>query len=702
VKKRFCTFAFFCGSFFLFLSELAFAHTTYQVSNAAELQTALSTAGNGDTIILQSGSYGELSISNRNNSIPITIVANRGSVPVFTKVSVSSSSRWTIRGLHVRPRFTNGADGNTAVSLNGSYLVFEDSNVNFSDDIFDWIASDWLTKTGNGIGMVGDNLTIRNNMIRNVDHGIHGGATDSIVSRNTIMNFRGDGIRGLGDRMVYEYNLIKNSYNVDDNHDDGFQSWSLGSGGVGTGVVRDVTLRGNTFINYEDQNQNLRSTMQGIGLFDGTFVNWTIENNLVVTDHWHGITMLGVRDSLVVNNTVLDTNTEGPGPPWIQIAEHKNGTPPSGVIVRNNLSTSYSLSSTGVIADHNIEIDMNNLGEHFVDAASGNFHLKQSSTAVDAGTSDSAPSIDIEGKPRPQGLAHDVGAFEYNDSFVFGELAVDFGSNGLWHYDGSWTSLASWNPDGLVEWTGGMAVDFDTYGTWNYDGTTWTQLAGWNPEDDMVNWIDGIAVDFGANGLWSYDGSSWTSLASWNPDGMGEWTGGLAVNFGATYGLWNYDGTTWTQLASWEAEYGIAWNSGLAIDFGSNGLWYYDGSSWTILASWNPDGLVEWTGGMAVDFDTYGTWNYNGTTWTQLAGWNPEDDMVNWIDGIAVDFGANGLWSYDGSSWTSLAGWNPEEIEAWANGLAADFGAVYGLWNYSGSAWSSLAGWDSEDIIDLY
>ena len=212
---------------------------------------------------------------------------------------------------------------------------------------------------------------------------------------------------------------------------------------------------------------------------------------------------------------------------------------------------------------------------------------------------------------------------------------------------------------------------------------------------------DELALDFGSNGLWHYNGSTWTSLASWDPDGMVDWTGGMAVDFGATYGLWNYDGTTWNQLAGWNPEDGIAWNSGLAVDFGGNGLWHHDGSSWTSLASWDPDGMVEWAGGLAIDFDTYGTWNYDGTTWTQLAGWNPEDDMVSWTDGLAVDFGPNGLWSYDGSSWTSLAGWNPEEMEGWTNGLAVDFGAVYGLWNYCGSAWSNLAGWDPEDIIDV-
>ena len=176
---------------------------------------------------------------------------------------------------------------------------------------------------------------------------------------------------------------------------------------------------------------------------------------------------------------------------------------------------------------------------------------------------------------------------------------------------------------------------------------------------------DELAVDFATNGLWHYDTSTWTHLAAWNPDGMAEWNGGLAVNFGAVNGLWNYDGTTWIHLAAWEAEYGIAWNNDLAIDFGTNGLWSYDGTTWTNLAAWNPDdGMVEWTGGLAVDFGaSYGLWNYNGTTWNQLAGWNPEYGIA-WNSGLAIDFGSNGLWYYDGSSWASLAGWNPDGMVA--------------------------------------
>ncbi len=43
----------------------------------------------------------------------------------------------------------------------------------------------------------------------------------------------------------------------------------------------------------------------------------------------------------------------------------------------------------------------------------GDFHLQAISPCIDSGTSSSAPSIDTEGTPRPQGAGYDMGAYEY-------------------------------------------------------------------------------------------------------------------------------------------------------------------------------------------------------------------------------------------------------------------------------------------------
>ncbi|MDY0083812.1 MAG: choice-of-anchor Q domain-containing protein [Ignavibacteriaceae bacterium] len=406
---------------FLFLGILvltnihtAFAHEII-VSNLTELQNAINNVQGGDTISLPSGSYGNLIISGKNNNSTVTIRAIPGATSVFTSVRIQNSSYWELLGVNIEPRYTSGADGKNAVVLDGNYLTVRSCIINYSDDITGWSKSTWLARAGNGIEMDGANLKVIDNTITVVDHGIGCGAANSIVSGNLIANFRGDGIRGLADDVIYEYNIIKNSFEVDDNHDDGFQSWSYGSGGVGTGVVKNVVLRGNTIINYEDPNQPFKSNLQGIGLFDGMFENWVVENNLVITNHWHGISFYGAINCKIINNTVVDNDLTPSPDPWIMVTDHKNGTPSSGVIVRNNIATDFSFSG-GVTEDHNIEITMNNASTYLINPSggTGNYHLKPTSPAIDAGSDLLATVIDKDGIARPQGSAFDIGCYEFN------------------------------------------------------------------------------------------------------------------------------------------------------------------------------------------------------------------------------------------------------------------------------------------------
>ena len=81
--------------------------------------------------------------------------------------------------------------------------------------------------------MDGTRMVIRNNRLLNVNFGISVNASHSLIAGNLVENFSGDGMRGLGDYTVFEYNTVKNCYDVNANHDDGFQSWSAGPDGVG-------------------------------------------------------------------------------------------------------------------------------------------------------------------------------------------------------------------------------------------------------------------------------------------------------------------------------------------------------------------------------------------------------------------------------------------------------------------------------------
>jgi len=376
----------------------------------------------GDTIRLRSGYHGDLLIDRCYNLGHITLAADEGHTPRLSSLHIQAGAHWTIRGLSVSAEFSPTYQRHTLIHLEShSYrgpvhdIVVEHCTLCSVADASRWTAQDWDRLSCNGIQVDGTRMTVRDNRLLNVNFGISVGASDSLVTGNLVENFAGDGLRGLGNHCTFEYNTVKNCYKVNKNHDDGFQSWSTGPKGVGSGEVVGVVLRGNTIINYVDPNQPYRGTLQGIGCFDGTYVDWVIENNVIVTDHWHGITLLGARNCLVINNTVLDRNSARPGPPWIRIANHKKGMAPVDCVVRNNLATAFS-HAAGVRAENNLTVQ--DPAALFVDPALFDLHLLPGTAAIDTGSNLNAPTLDRDRIPRPQGKRIDVGAYEWHSADV--------------------------------------------------------------------------------------------------------------------------------------------------------------------------------------------------------------------------------------------------------------------------------------------
>lgn len=373
----------------------------------------------GDTIWLRSGYHGELDLLRMYNSALVTIAAEPGHSPQLRRARIVASANWLLRGVSISP--SHDASYTTVhlvevTSHNYSGpahdVVIEGCELFSVRDTSAWTIDDWNNLACNGISLSGDDCVARDNHLLNVNFGITVSGARGLVEGNVIENFAGDGLRGLGDHGTFQYNTVKNCYDVNANHDDGFQSWSVGPGGVGTGEVVGITLRGNTIINYTDPDQPFRGTLQGIGCFDGFFVDWVIENNVILTDHWHGITLLGARNSRIVNNTVLDLNDTTPGPPWISIGLHKDGTASTGCVVRNNLTTALSIAAgQDVTEDHNALIS--DVDAYFVNYLGGDLHLIPSSPARNVGSSVLAPVDDRDRVPRPQEGVEDLGAYEY-------------------------------------------------------------------------------------------------------------------------------------------------------------------------------------------------------------------------------------------------------------------------------------------------
>ncbi len=367
----------------------------------------------GDTVLLKSGNYGRLVLSKRRYNKTVTIAVDKGHVAEFGNVQLRQSKNLHLKGFKVSPIYLPGtSDRNIVEVMRGSEdITIEGFDVFSRASIEGWSKEKWNTVAVNGINVVGKKISLLNNQVKNVRFGILVSSSHSIVKGNLVENFSGDGMRGLGDHSLFEGNTIKNCFQVNSNHADGFQSWSVGKNNrVGTGAVTGITLRKNLIINFEDPEQPFRCEMQGIGLFDGMYVDWVIENNIVVADHWHGITVMGAKNVRIINNTVYDPQYGNAGPAWIRVWEHKNGTKSEGNFVANNLASSYSSSKIGVLKVKNLRI-YNEKGL-FVDSKNHDFRLRTGSRAVDAGMSGLKVSEDYFGNPRPSGSGVDVGAVE--------------------------------------------------------------------------------------------------------------------------------------------------------------------------------------------------------------------------------------------------------------------------------------------------
>ncbi|MDY6933449.1 MAG: choice-of-anchor Q domain-containing protein [Spirochaetota bacterium] len=392
-----------------------FKELPYNIGGEMKIKNPGAPIKGGDTIILRNGFHGKFEFQGAYNDEYINIIAEDGHSPSLSMVYLSAASKWRFRGLKISPEFASPYELNTLVHFEShgwhgpiSNITIDDCTMYSVQDSSGWDIDNWNELACNGIRVYGNCMTIRNNYCKNIQYGITVRGDFVIVKNNLIENFSGDGMRGLGNDMFFEYNTVKNSYVVDENHDDGFQSWSVNDDPPRERVV----LRGNVIINYEDPNQPFRGPLQGIGCFDGPYINWIVENNIVVVDHWHGISLYGAFNCRVVNNTVVDINNSSPGPSWILINAHKNGTPSEDCVIRNNIAT-HVTATDGVVEDHNLVIEYNDYTDLFVDFDNLNFRLTPDASAIDAGSAELAPSLDIEGNSRPKGEGYDIGAYEY-------------------------------------------------------------------------------------------------------------------------------------------------------------------------------------------------------------------------------------------------------------------------------------------------
>jgi len=311
----------------LFVSGFSNANATeYQVSAAPGSLQQLLDSGNltgGDRLILAPGNYGKIVISELAFKSPVTITAAGGGTANLDQLVVESSSGIHFHKLSIIPRTAPPRDEALVSIEEGLGIHLSHLIVASTVDSQTWTVPQWRENARNGVSLSGQDVSLTDSYIFNVLHGVSTSANGARIERNTIENFGGDGIRGLGDNSNYIENTIDTCVDIDDNHDDGFQSWSLDAQGrPGKGVVRNVRIERNRILNGDHR---FTCYLQGIGLFDGLYEDWVIKDNTITVDHWHGITVMGARSVVVSDNFVTDSRPGKPGAPSITIMAHKDG-----------------------------------------------------------------------------------------------------------------------------------------------------------------------------------------------------------------------------------------------------------------------------------------------------------------------------------------------------------------------------------------
>ncbi len=309
----------------------------------------------GDRLLLRSGYHGIARFSGENEQV-ITIAAEQGQAPTLGRLDLRSGTRWTIRGLSISPEH-GGLHYHGAIVSLGEYgpsseLILEDCSIFATSHSEKLNAAEWIS-LNNGIflGRNGSRLISRNNYVFNTRHAIQSAATDSIVEGCVVENFSGDAIRLTRSGCIARWNIARNAYcdekhDGDRNHDDLLQCFRFGKG---SGVLKKIRIEENLLIGHSNPNQPFPGQVQGIGLFDGPLVNFTVTGNVISVDHWHGLTLVDAQNCTISQNVVWSLKLEtSKFRPWIMLGSKKHLA--KGNRVTENFACSFHLDQPGTEA----------------------------------------------------------------------------------------------------------------------------------------------------------------------------------------------------------------------------------------------------------------------------------------------------------------------------------------------------------------
>jgi len=384
------------------------------------IQKAANTVNAGATVNVRAGTY--------NERVTVSRSGSAGSLMTFQAQGTVVMNGFSISGSYVRVdgfEIANvAASGVNPSAYAGIFTSgdFNEARNNYIHDMGAW---------GVYLDTAASNNTIMNNRIFRPGHcgmWVHG--TGHLIEGNDISRSQqhppnwtsqpswvdADGIVIEGSGHTFRKNTIHDIYPGDpgqtDPHTDCFQIPSV--------TVSNIIIEQNTC-------RNLPPGPTGRGtqasMFQGTISNVTIRNNLV-RDISRGFNFDGSPGPItglnIVNNTFVRLSDSG--------VDFGNSSV-ANAVVKNNIFQSVRSpyvalggnSSAGVgnnlsyPASSNFPGDLSATDPRFVSLGGNDFHLQDTSPAINRGANLSVVTNDFDGVARPQGPAYDIGSFEFSN-----------------------------------------------------------------------------------------------------------------------------------------------------------------------------------------------------------------------------------------------------------------------------------------------
>lgn len=369
----------------------------------------------GDRVVLATGEYGEVRLTGARFQSPVEFSANPGDAAHFTGIEIENSQNIHFRHIQVWPeRLMQDDPSLVIVNSDSPDIEFSDVDLRSTRDAQDyriWDPDLWLRYQVSGFLMLGPRNAVRDSTVTGIRFGIAITGDGSEITNNRVEGFSGDALRVLGNDSKLIGNHVSNCVKVDGNHDDGIQGWTAGPDGtIDGGVIFNLQIEDNVINEWVGNTTHpFVCDLQGIWL-TRSMQGLIIRNNAVSVSAYHGISVGGASQTLIVNNTVVNSRAPSAKAPWIGIFQPND---PASVIVANNVAAVFNVNGgVDFQSSGRANFAVVDPSQQLRAPFSGDLRPAPGSQLINAGNATFAPPADLDGTPRTLGGAPDVGAYE--------------------------------------------------------------------------------------------------------------------------------------------------------------------------------------------------------------------------------------------------------------------------------------------------